>query len=124
MPKGLTEAQAIVWCRQHAGQMVNAITATGRASTGRIVGVALRHTGFKPAGSPIIENKDAGQLDPSLTGYEYFFKPSEARDGFVRRIENVELIVDQARYPHQCPFCKKPAYIGAINMLDCSAKCR
>ncbi len=29
--------------------------------------------------------------------------------------------VDTDRYPHQCPICDKPAYIGGDNSVDCSS---
>lgn len=31
--------------------------------------------------------------------------------------------IDRKHYPHDCPYCKAPAYLGPINGLDCSAKC-
>jgi hypothetical protein len=33
-----------------------------------------------------------------------------------------EISLDSAKYPHTCPRCNSPAYIG-INRVDCSAKC-
>jgi hypothetical protein len=30
--------------------------------------------------------------------------------------------VDKSKYPHSCPMCSKPAYIGGMNNVDCSNK--
>lgn len=31
--------------------------------------------------------------------------------------------IDRSKYPHDCCYCGKPAYLGPINSLDCSANC-
>lgn len=115
----------MAWCRKNAGKM-----AKHGSIKGRIIGVATLKNQYDiyPVGSPLIEIlTHPDPLKTTQTGFEYFFKSNEARDGYVYSIEVVELCepeTDMRRYPHACPFCKKPAYIGAINMLDCSAKCR
>ena len=31
---------------------------------------------------------------------------------------------DTDKYPHICPYCKAPAYIGGNNVVDCSRGCK
>lgn len=35
-----------------------------------------------------------------------------------------EQSIDRDKYPHDCPYCGKPAYISGCNTLDCTGGCQ
>lgn len=39
------------------------------------------------------------------------------------RIEDFPPKIDREMFPHICPRCGSPAYIGGMNTVDCSGKC-
>lgn len=58
----------------------------------------------------------------------FTFEMGEADTVWIKRssssnTEVLLVIIDLSHYPHHCPRCDGPAYIGAINSIDCAKGC-
>ena len=68
-----------------------------------------------------------GSISPGTIAYERpFVQPmlvTEILDGLLRPTPAVRLELDPGHWPHRCPYCSGPAYVG-LNTVDCQRGCR
>lgn len=65
--------------------------------------------------TPTKETKAAAYKDPSYASlYALYVDNAPAK--------KIHKAIDLSHYPHKCPRCYSPAYIGMMNNIDCSNK--
>jgi hypothetical protein len=112
-----TKDELIAFAKANAGKMCK-VTMKGKSWTGRI-------SGYATSGFIVIEGDDKKPVvDKDLSLYVWLIP--DACHGWMYTLESEFEIVDSPKvslnnlYPHSCPTCRSPAYIG-FQVIECSS---